>query len=202
MSFYRTIETYNDFDFDDFFSKVEPDDVQRALAREKLTEFDFLTLLSPRAEAFLEPMARKANQLTVQYFGRTIQLFIPLYISNFCTNECVYCGFNRRHGIKRRKLSLDQIDAEASSISATGMQHLLLLTGEAEQVTPLEYLEDAVRLLKKYFASVAIEMFPMEEEHYRRLKAAGVDGLTLYQEIYNREQYAQLLREQAMLPRP
>ncbi len=192
MSFYQTIEAYDNFDFDNFFAAVEADDVERALAKETLNDLDLLTLLSPRAAAFLEPMAQKAHRLTVQYFGRTIQLFIPLYISNYCTNECVYCGFNRRHGIKRRKLSLEQIEVEAKAISATGMQHLLLLTGEALEVTPMDYLEDAVRLLKQYFASVSIEMFPMEEDQYQRLKTAGVDGLTLYQEIYNREQYARL----------
>ena len=192
MSFYPTITAYDDFDFTGFFHGVSDRDVEAALSREKLNPQDFLTLLSPRAADHLEAMARKANRLTVQYFGRTIQLFIPLYISNYCTNECVYCGFNRRHGIKRRKLSLAQIEAEARAISASGMQHLLLLTGEAVEVTPPDYLEAAVKLLKNYFASVSIEMFPMDEEAYGRLKDAGVDGLTLYQEIYDREQYARL----------
>ena len=192
MSFLATIESFDNYDFDHFFSQVDADHVRRALDKDTLNEQDFLTLLSPAGASLLEPMARKAHQLTVQYFGRTIQLFIPLYISNYCNNECVYCGFNRRHGIKRRKLTLEQIEAEARAISATGMQHLLLLTGEATDITPMDYLEDAVRLLKNYFASVAIEMFPMEEEQYQRLKTAGVDGLTLYQEIYDRHRYAEL----------
>jgi 2-iminoacetate synthase len=192
MSFFDTIESYRDFSFQGFFAKVRPGDIDRALNREKLSPHDFLVLLSPLATEFLEPMAQKAHRLTVQYFGRTIQLFIPLYISNYCTNECVYCGFSRRHGIERRKLSLAQIETEAKAIAATGMRHLLLLTGEARSETPLDYLEKSVRLLKKYFASVAIEMFPMQEDEYRRLKAAGVDGLTLYQEIYDRTRYARL----------
>ncbi len=194
MSFLDTIESYDGFDFEGFFATVGPEEVRRALAKENLRALDFLTLLSPRAADFLEPMARRAQRLTVQYFGRTIQLFIPLYLSNYCSNECVYCGFNRRNGIKRRKLSLAQIEEEARAIAATGMQHLLILTGEAAEVTPLEYLEDAVHLLKRHFASVAIEMFPMEEAPYRRLREAGVDGLTLFQEVYDREQYARLHR--------
>jgi 2-iminoacetate synthase len=135
-------------------------------------------------------MARKAHQLTVQYFGRTIQLYIPLYISNYCANACVYCGFHRDNKIRRKKLSLEEIEGEARALAATGMRHLLLLTGEAPAVTPIEYLEDAVRLLKKHFASVSIEIFPLDEPDYRRLKEAGVDGLTLYQEVYDEQRYA------------
>lgn len=192
MSFYKTIEAYRRFDFNTFFADIRPGDIERALNREKLSAHDFLVLLSPKAADYLEPMAQRAHRLTVQYFGRTIQLFIPLYISNFCTNECVYCGFNRRHDIERRTLSLDQIESEAKAIAATGMRHLLLLTGEARSRTPLEYLESSIRLLKKYFASVSIEMFPMNEDEYRRLKAAGVDGLTLYQEVYDPDRYGRL----------
>lgn len=189
MSFHQTIERYKDFDFQDFFARVSPARVAEALAAEKLTETDFLVLLSPLAAASLEQMATKAHALTVQYFGRTIQLYIPLYISNFCANECVYCGFHRGNSIKRKKLSLAEIEAEARTIAATGMRHLLLLTGEAPAVTPIEYLEEAVRLLKNHFASVSIEIFPMDEPDYRRLKEAGVDGLTLYQEVYDQSRY-------------
>ena len=189
MSFYQHIESYRGFDFEQFFAGVGPRDVERVLAKEKLRESDFLVLLSSAAAQFLEPMARKARRLTLQYFGRTGQLFIPLYISNYCTNQCLYCGFNRTHAIDRRKLTLIEIETEARAIARTGMQHLLLLTGEAREVTPADYLEAAVRLLKKYFASVAIEMFPMDEAEYGCLKAAGVDGLTLYQEVYDETIY-------------
>lgn len=190
MSFYPTVEHYADFDFQDFFAQVTPNRVAEALAAEKLSETDFLVLLSPLAADSLELMAQKAHQLTVQHFGRTIQLYIPLYISNFCANECVYCGFHRGNDIRRKKLSLPEIEAEAKAIAATGMRHLLLLTGEAPAVTPIDYLEKAVRLLKEHFASVSIEIFPMEEMEYRRLKDAGVDGLTLYQEVYDESRYA------------
>jgi 2-iminoacetate synthase len=192
MSFYTTLKAYQEFDFDAFFERVNGAEVVRVLALEHLAAPDFLTLLSPAAAGYLEPMARKARQLTVQYFGRTIQLFIPLYIANHCANQCAYCGFNRSNAIQRRKLSLAEIEAEAVAIAATGMRHLLVLTGEAQEVTPLDYLEAAVRVLKKYFASVSIEMFPMPEMDYQRLKAAGVDGLTLYQEVYDPAIYRQV----------
>lgn len=189
MSFYRNLEQYRDFDFEGFFSKVTPQDIQRILSKDKLGELDFLALLSEPAAEYLEHMAQKARQLTIQYFGRTIQLYIPLYISNFCTNECLYCGFNRVNGIDRKKLSIEEIEAEAQAIARSGMQHLLLLTGEAKGVTPLDYLEAAVKVLKRYFASVSIEMFPMDEPDYQSLKRAGVDGLIIYQEVYNEQIY-------------
>jgi 2-iminoacetate synthase len=190
MSFFNELTRYKGFDFASFFERVTPEQVEAALTREKLSEKDFLALLSPTASGYLEAMARKAHLLTEQYFGRTIQLFIPLYISNFCANECIYCGFHRGNNISRKKLSLAEIEIEAKAIAATGMRHLLLLTGEAPGVTPIDYLEDAVRLLKKYFASVAIEIFPMDTDDYSRLQKAGVDGLTLYQEVYDENRYA------------
>ncbi|MEK6202231.1 MAG: 2-iminoacetate synthase ThiH [Desulfobulbaceae bacterium] len=189
MSFYTIIEQYRDFDFQQFFAGVTPEQVEAALAADRLSEQDFLTLLSPAAIDFLEPMARKAHDLTVQYFGRTIGLYIPLYISNFCSNECVYCGFHRGNKIKRKKLSLAEIEIEAKAIAVTGMRHLLLLTGEAPAVTSIDYLEDAVQLLKGYFSSVSIEIFPLDVEEYHRLKIAGVDGLTVYQEAYDEARY-------------
>lgn len=190
MSFYQTIEFYRDFDFKKFFAGVTNRQVERALASEKLSEKDFLILLSPAAFPYLEQMARKSKSLTEQFFGRTIQLFIPLYISNYCANECVYCGFHRGNDIVRKKLSLEEIEIEARAIAASGMRHILVLTGEAPAVTPLDYLEETVRLLKKYFASVAIEIFPMDEEEYHRLQLAGVDGLTIYQEVYDEKRYS------------
>lgn len=189
MSFYNVVERYKDFNFGEFFAEVADRDIERILQKDKLSDMDFLMLLSEKATTYLEPMAKKAQQLTVQYFGRTIQLFIPLYISNYCSNECTYCGFNLKNSIKRRKLTLKEVELEAQAIAKTGLQHLLLLTGEAHQVTPVSYLVDVVLCLKKYFASVSIEIFPMDEVEYRSLKEAGVDGLTLYQEVYDQNIY-------------
>lgn len=189
MSFYDVVETYESFDFKTYFDAVSDAQIEESLTKEKPNWRDLLNFLSPRAQNFLEPMARKARQLTIQYFGRTIQLYIPLYISNYCTNECVYCGFNRVNRIRRKKLTLEEIAAEAEAISKTEMKHILVLTGEAREVTPMDYIEAAIGIIKKRFASVSIEMFPMETDEYRRLKAAGVDGLTVYQEVYDREIY-------------
>ena len=192
MSYYNVIKEYEGFDFSSYFSSVSGRDIERVLGKENLNSLDFLTLLSPRAEEYLEPMAVRAQQLANQFFGRTIQLFIPLYISNYCSNECTYCGFNLKNRIKRRKLTVEEIDLEAREIAKTGIQHILLLTGEAKEVTPIPYLVEAVRCLKRHFASVSIEIFPMDESEYRELKDAGVDGLTLYQEVYDQKMYSKV----------
>ena len=194
MSFYQVVEQYRGFDFQHFFEQVTDAAITRSLAAEKPGALDFLTLLSPKAAGYLEPMAQKAHRLTVQYFGRTIQLFIPLYISNHCSNQCAYCGFNHKNEIVRRKLTLAEIEQEAQAIAHTGMQHVLFLTGEAQHLTPMEYLVGAAECLKRHFASVAIEVYPLEVDEYRRLQQAGVDGMTLFQEAYNQEVYQRVHR--------
>ena len=194
MSFYSFIERYSGFDFTGFFTSVDEQAVRRTLDREHLDELDLLTLLSPAAGGCLEAMAQKAHRLTVQHFGHTIQLFIPLYVSNFCANHCAYCGFNRANAIHRRTLSLAEIEAEARAIAATGMQHILFLTGEAPAATPMAYLLDAAACLKRHFASVSIEIFPLAEEEYRQLRQHGVDGMTLFQETYDRFFYREVHR--------
>lgn len=194
MSFYDTIKEYEAFNFDGYFVRVTEADVERSLGKDRLGPLDFLNLLSEKAQGYLEPMARKARQLTIQYFGRTIGLYVPLYISNYCNNECIYCGFNRTNRIKRRKLTLEEIEREARAIAKSEMKHILVLTGEAPDITPIEYIEEAVGIIKKLFPSVSIEVFPMEEEEYRRLRQAGVDGMTIYQETYDRGLYSKVHR--------
>ncbi|MDY0391736.1 2-iminoacetate synthase ThiH [Desulfobulbus oligotrophicus] len=189
MSFFDTIKQYHAFEFTQFFNTVTSTDVERSLAKNRLNTFDFLTLLSPAAAGYLEAMAQKAHQITVQQFGRTIQIFIPLYISNHCTNHCLYCGFNHNNRIARRRLTLDEIEAEAAVIASTGMQHVLFLTGEAPHFTPMNYLVEVTRCLKRFFASVAIEIYPLEVEEYRQLWEAGADGMTLFQETYDQGVY-------------
>ncbi|MDD2463759.1 MAG: 2-iminoacetate synthase ThiH [Desulfobulbus sp.] len=189
MSFYEVVEQYQNFDVPQFFDQVEDADVLRSLAKEKPGPMDLLTLLSPKAAGHLEAMAQKAHQLTVQYFGRTIQMFIPLYIANHCNNGCAYCGFNHKNPILRRKLSLEEIELEAKAIAKTGMQHVLFLTGEAHNMTPMSYLLDASKLLKRHFASVAIEVYPLTVEEYRQLNQAGVDSMTMFQETYDEAVY-------------
>ncbi len=192
MSFFDTIKKYEAFDFDDYFANVTDADVERSLGKDRLGRRDFLNLLSSKAQGYLEPMARKSRQLTIQYFGRTISLYVPLYISNYCTNECIYCGFNRTNRIKRRKLTLEEIELEARAVAETEMKHILVLTGEAPEISSIDYIEDAVGIIKKLFPSVSIEVFPMEEAEYRRLRQAGVDGMTVYQETYDRALYSKV----------
>lgn len=153
---------------------------------------DFLTLLSPQAANYLEAMAQKAHRLTVQHFGRTVLLFTPMYLSNYCGNQCVYCSFSSNHRLVRKKLTLDEVEEEAKSIAATGLRHILILTGESQKHSPVSYIEDCVKVLKKYFDSISIEIYPLTTEDYTRLVKAGVDGLTIYQEVYNEETYDQL----------
>ncbi|MCK4957242.1 MAG: radical SAM protein, partial [Candidatus Cloacimonetes bacterium] len=189
MSFYDIIEKYKDFDFEAYFDNVTDEDIRRTLNKDKLSYLDFLNLLSERAQNHLEAMAQKARRLTIQYFGRTIGLYIPMYLANYCSNECIYCGFNKTNKILRRKLTPEAVEAEALEIAKTEMKHVLLLTGEAKEVTPPDYLENCIKIMKKHFSSISIEIFPMDEDEYRSLKQAGVDGLTIYQEVYDEEVY-------------
>lgn len=190
MSFLEQVTLWESFDFKHYFKDVSVNDVQATLNRDILHTTDLLNLLSPAAAKLLEPMARKARALTLQYFGRTIGLYAPLYISDYCSNQCVYCGFNTHTAFRRTKLTLDQIEKEAQAISATGIRHILVLTGEAPAKTPMSYLTDTMQYLKKYFSSIALEIFPMDETDYRQLISAGADSLTVYQEVYNRKIYA------------
>jgi len=164
-------------------------DVRRALGATSCSREDFLALMSPAATPFLEEMAQKASQLTLQHFGRTIHLFTPLYLSNYCANHCVYCGFNAKNNIPRTQLEPEQLDEEARAIAATGLKHLLILTGESRKKASPEYLESCMEVLRKYFPSVSIEIYAMDEDEYARLVKAGVDGLTIYQETYDEVLY-------------
>lgn len=164
----------------------------RALDRPAPTPEDFLALLSPAAAPHLEAMAQRASRVTLQHFGRTVSLFTPLYLANHCANHCRYCGFNATTGITRSKLTLDEVRAEGEAIAATGLKHLLLLTGEAPKKAGVDYLESSLGVLRPLFPSLSIEVFPMATAEYARLVRGGVDGLTIFQETYNTERYDQL----------
>jgi 2-iminoacetate synthase len=174
------------------FETVSEDDVRRVVGQEQIDATGFLTLLSPSAAAYLEAMARRAHTLTLRNFGRTISLFTPLYVSNHCANHCRYCGFAAPNAIPRTRLTLDEVRAEGQVIAATGLRHLLLLTGEAPHKAGVDYLEECVRVLRPLFPSISIEVFPMETADYERLGRAGVDGLTVFQETYDPDLYAKL----------
>ena len=148
-----------------------------------------------QAELFemdLETLAREAQRITRQHFGRTISLYAPLYLANYCENQCTYCGFSASMRFKREKLPPEKIEVECAALAATGIQSILLLTGESRRHTPVSYLLAAVEIAKKYFPSIAIEVQPLELEEYRAVAQSGVDGLAVYQETYDRALYARL----------
>jgi 2-iminoacetate synthase len=192
MSFHATFSKYKDIDLPALFNTLTRADIRRILAKTTIDEIDFLSLLSPAAEPFLETMAQKAHRLTVQHFGRTILLFTPLYLSNYCTNQCRYCGFNTRHRIARKQLSFEEVEKEARTIAATGLKHILVLTGDAPQKATRDYLKTCTRILATCFSSIGIEIYALDTPGYRELVSAGVDSLTLYQETYNPARYDEL----------
>ncbi len=149
-----------------------------------------ITFVSPAAKYYLEEMAQLAHKLTVQRFGRTIQLYAPLYVSNYCINSCIYCGYNTTHQIERTRLTIDQAVAEADIIASEGFRHILLVSSEDPQYITTDYFAALAQKLKSKFASVSVEIYPMSEVDYRKLFDAGIDGVTLYQETYDKEKYA------------
>jgi len=192
MSFMNRITCFDSFNFKEYFNGVTKQDILNSLDKDRLEPEDLLNLLSEKAQAFLEEMAQKSHSLTLQHFGRTIGIYAPLYISDYCTNHCTYCGFNHSTDFKRTKLSLAQIEEEAKVIAGMGIRQILVLTGEAPFKTPISYLESAVDLLKQYFASIALEIFPMDGDAYAILNKAGADSLTVYQETYDQQIYKQV----------
>lgn len=185
-------EKYDWSNVQDTILSMKSDDVERALSGTAATVRDFMALLSPAASPYLEEMAQKAYRISRLRFGNTIQLYTPLYISNECTNSCLYCGFNVHNNINRVTLSVDEVYREAEALYNLGFRHLLLLTGEDRRAVSPEYLAEIARQLHGTFASLSIEVYPMKEEEYRLLESAGIDGLTLYQETYKKELYSHL----------
>lgn len=189
MSFYDLRKKYEEFDFSNYFAHIDAKDVGKVLAKNRLNEMDFLALLSPAAERYLEEMAQKAHSLTVRHFGKVMLLYTPLYLANYCVNQCVYCGFQVHNRLKRRKLSIDEVAAEARMIAATGLKHILILTGESRKKSSVNYIKECIECLKQYFTSISIEVYPLDEEEYAELISAGMDGMTMYQEVYNETIY-------------
>lgn len=192
MSFFDVYREYKNFDFAGFFAGQTGADIARAAERGRLRPLDYLALLSPAAEKQLEEMARQAHRLTVRHFGRTILLYTPMYLSNYCVNKCVYCGFRSGNELERKKLTPAEVEAEAALIAAAGLKHILILTGESRKESPVTYIKECVQVLKKYFTAISIEIYPLKEEEYAELAEAGVDGLTMYQEVYDEEIYAEM----------
>ena len=167
-------------------------DVRRALSASELSIPDLAALVSPAAEEFLPTMASRSQAITQQRFGRVIQIYAPLYLSNYCTNCCLYCGFSAEHKIRRRCLTLDEIDDEANTLRERGVNHLLLVSGEAPKMMGVDFLEEVARRLKDRFASLSIEVQPMTEAEYAGLFAAGISSVAVYQETYDPALYQRL----------
>lgn len=157
-----------------------------------ITLNDLSKILDNNDRYYIEYLASKAREITNQYFGKAISIYAPLYLSNFCDNQCVYCGFNRKRKIKRKKLTLEETESEMKKVSDSGIQNILLLTGGSRLMTPVDYIKSAVKMAKIYFASISIEVYPMEVDEYRELFFTGVDGVTIYQETYNKKRYKML----------
>lgn len=188
-SFIKILDNWEDFDFAGYLNCCSAEDVLKTLNKDEISEKEFLTLLSPASDTYLEILAKKAHEITVREFGRTIQLYTPLYLSNYCRNRCTYCGFNIDNNISRTKLTDDEILVEGKKIRDLGIKHILLLTGGDRINTPLSYIENSIKLLDTIFDSISIEMYAMTEKEYKSLFSLGVDNVTIYQETYCRKRY-------------
>lgn len=173
-------------------STYTADDVKAALEHDSCTTEDFKALLSPAAEPFLEQMAQKARLETSKHFGNTVYLFTPLYIANYCENYCVYCGFNCYNNITRMKLSMEQIEKEMRVIADSGMEEILILTGESQTQSDVTYIGEACKLARTYFRMVGLEIYPVNTDAYRYLHECGADYVTVFQETYDADTYEQL----------
>lgn len=167
-----------------------PRDVERALAAPKPTADDVMALLSPAAADYLEPMAQKAQRLTRQRFGNAVGLYVPLYLSNLCANDCTYCGFSMSNRIKRKTLDAQEIARECDALREMGFQHLLLVTGEHQSKVGMDYFRTHLPAIRARFSSLQMEVQPLAEEEYAELKTLGLDGVLVYQETYHEATYA------------
>ncbi len=184
----KVINGRKEYDYSIYTKK----DVLNTLAKEFISVEDFKILLSPAAESFLNDMAHKAKLETMKHFGNSVCMFTPLYIANYCENYCVYCGFNCSNKINRAKLSYDEIEKEMKTISETGLREILILTGEAKKASSVEYIGEAVKIAKKYFSTIGLEIYPLNTDEYAFLQKCGADFVSVYQETYNTDKYEEL----------
>lgn len=186
----KVIERMEAYDYNKYTEK----DVKAALAHEVCTPEDFEALLSPAALPFLEEMAQRAQRETRKHFGNSIYMFTPLYIANYCENYCVYCGFNCHNKIRRAKLEKEQIEQEMQEIAKSGLQEILILTGESRKMSDVTYIGEACKMAKKYFKVIGLEVYPMNSDEYAYLHECGADYITVFQETYNSDKYETLHR--------
>ena len=184
----RVIAEMNSYDADIYTAK----DVKEALAAETCSVDNFKALLSPAALPFLEEIAQKAQKETRKHFGNSVATFTPLYIANYCENYCVYCGFNCHNKIKRAQLNAEEIEKEMQAIAETGLEEVLILTGESPNKSSVEYIGEACKIAKKYFKLIGLEVYPMDSKDYAYLHECGADFVTVFQETYNSDKYKTL----------
>lgn len=184
----RVIAEMNSYDADIYTAK----DVKEALAAETCSVDNFKALLSPAALPFLEEIAQKAQKETRKHFGNSVAIFTPLYIANYCENYCVYCGFNCHNKIKRAQLNAEEIEKEMQAIAETGLEEVLILTGESPNKSSVEYIGEACKIAKKYFKLIGLEVYPMDSKDYAYLHECGADFVTVFQETYNSDKYKTL----------
>ena len=189
MDIKEIIAQYSWKEIQDILDRCIEKDVELSLYRGKKSIMDFLNLISPAAEPYLEVMANMSHQITQQRFGKTIQLYAPLYLSNECQNICTYCGFSMDNKIKRKTLNNSEIIVEAMALKEMGINHVLLVSGEANKTVEIQYFLNAIRILKPYFANISIEVQPLLQEEYEQLHQAGVHSVLLYQETYHEDVY-------------
>ena len=184
----RVIAEMNSYDADIYTAK----DVKEALAAETCSVDNFKALLSPAALPFLEEIAQKAQKETRKHFGNSVAIFTPLYIANYCENYCVYCGFNCHNKIKRAQLNAEEIEKEMQAIAETGLEEVLILTGESPNKSSVEYIGEACKIAKKYFKLIGLEVYPMDSKDYAYLHECGAYFVTVFQETYNSDKYKTL----------
>ena len=184
----KVMEHMKSYNPDDYTAR----DVRAALSHDTCTVEDFKALLSPAAQPFLEQMAQRAQIETQKHFGNTVYLFTPLYIANYCENYCVYCGFNCYNKIRRLQLSYEQIEHEMKVIADSGMEEILILTGESKAKSDIKYIGEACKLARKYFKMVGLEVYPVNSEDYKYLHECGADYVTVFQETYDSDKYETL----------
>ena len=167
-------------------------DVKRALSHERKTPEDFAALLSPAALPLLEEIAQCAKVEKERYFGNSVAMFTPLYIANYCENYCIYCGFNCHNKIKRAQLNIEEIEQEMAAIAKSGLQEILILTGESRSKSTVEYIGEACKIARKYFRVIGLEIYPVNSDEYAYLHKCGADYVTVFQETYNSDKYETL----------
>lgn len=184
----KVISEMNAYDY----SKYTAKDVVNALEHKTCSVEDFKALLSPAAEPFLEKMAERARAETGKHFGNTVYIFTPLYIANYCENYCVYCGFNCYNHIRRVKLSLEEVEHEMKIIADSGMEEILILTGESRAKSDVKYIGEACKIARRYFKMVGLEIYPVNTDEYAYLHECGADYVTVFQETYDAQKYETL----------